>query len=170
MIRCSILLLLISVFAPLGMASAQNAFPAPLPGANPPTSIRNPLAAEDHAGVPGMPSSSPSPANCAIDYRALRDEAVRRGALIRAAGAQHVSAAVACKLVDEFMVAEAKMLNYVQAKSAECGMPPDILDQLNTSHKKTEAMRERICSSAHPTQKRDGTQINDFGDPMFNQR
>lgn len=166
----SILLLLMIGFAPPGVVSAQNTFPAPLPGANPTTSIPKPPADGDHGGFSGMSSSSPSQANCAADYGALRDEAMRRGALIRAASARHASSGEACKLIDDFMSAEAKMLNYVHAKSAECGMPANVLNQLSTTHKKTEAMRERVCSSADPTQKPDGTQINDFGDPMFKQR
>ncbi|WP_298260863.1 hypothetical protein [Bradyrhizobium sp.] len=172
MARRSILLLLLVVFAPPGMASAQNAFPAPLPGANPPTSIPNPPAGGDSGGFGGMPSPSPSQGNCANDYGTLHDEAVRRGALIRAASARHASARQACKLLDEFMAAEMKMLDFVQAESAKCGIPSNIADQLNRVHKKTETMRERVCSSADPPQKRwpDGTQINDFGDPMFKQR
>ena len=165
MVQRSILLLLLIVFAPPGTASAQNAFPAPLPGANPPTSLPNPPPVD-------MPSSSASQTNCANDYGALRDEAARRGALIRAASARHASASESCRLIDELMAAEAKMLDYVKAKSAECAMPPNIVHQLNAAHEKTETIRERVCSSVDPSQKRwpDGTQINDFGDPAFKRR
>ena len=162
MIQRWALLLLLIVFTPPGAASAQNAFPAPLPGANPPTILPNPPPAD-------MPSSAASQANCANDYGALRDEAEKRGALIRAASARHAPVGESCKLIDEFMAAEAKMLDYVKAKSGECAIPANIMDQLKTSHEKTETVRERVCSSVDASQKRrpDGTQINDFGDPAF---
>jgi hypothetical protein len=65
------------------------------------------------------------------------------------------------------------MIKYVQLKSAECGIPPDIFDQLKASHnhKKTEQMQQRACADA-VTRARwpEGTVTTDFGDPAFKQR
>lgn len=104
---------------------------------------------------------------CMSEFLPLRQEAQRRGQLIKETSARHASAAEACKLLGEFATAEVKMLKYVQAKSTVCGISSNILDQLNTGHRHTVEMQTRICTAA--TQKRapEGTVTMDFGDPTF---
>jgi hypothetical protein len=117
------------------------------------------------------PDEQVFPGECANEYHALREEAERRGRLIREASDRHASLGESCKLLGDFRAAEVRMIKYVQLKSAECGIPPDILDQLKAGHKNTEQMQQRACADA-ATRARwpEGTVTTDFGDPAFKQR
>ena len=44
--------------------------------------------------------------------------------------------------------AELKMISYIQANSAKCGIPPQIADQLKNGHKNTEKMQTQVCNVA----------------------
>jgi hypothetical protein len=77
----------------------------------------------------------------------LREEAVERGRLIKAASDRHAPPDETCKLFGNFLQAEIKMIAYVEANSAKCGIPPQIADQLNAGHKNTEVMQIKVCSA-----------------------
>jgi hypothetical protein len=84
----------------------------------------------------------------------LREEAERRGKLIKAASDRHAPPDEACKLISNFGQAETKMINYVEQHSAQCGIPAQIGDQLKTGHKNTEALRTKVCAVAQQVQQR----------------
>ena len=73
----------------------------------------------------------------------LREETEKRGKLIKAAGERHAPPDEACKLIGNYSQAEVKMIKYVEANSAKCGIPPQIAEQLKTGHKNTEAMQNQ---------------------------
>ena len=83
----------------------------------------------------------------------LREEAERRGKLIKAASDRKAPPDEACKLIGNFGQAEIKMIKYVETNSAKCGIPPQIADQLRTGHKNTEKMQKQVCTMAqrHPS-------------------
>ena len=167
MVHRQVLLALAVLASSSGVVPAQSTFPAPLPGDNPSTSI--PPASGDSSALRAVPFPVPPQSECMNEFLPLRQEAERRGRLTREAGARHASAAEACKLLGNFVAAEEKMLKYVQVNSAVCGIPSNILDQLNTGHERTLEMKARICNAAF--QKRwlqtEGTVTTDFGDPAF---
>jgi hypothetical protein len=126
---------------PPSQVFAQGAFPAPLPGQT------------------GAPASSPvpffPPANaearsdaCMKEFVPLREEAEERGRLIKVASDRHAPADEACKLLGNFIQSEIKMIKYIEANSARCGIPSQIADQFSAGHKKTEAMRTKVCRAA----------------------
>jgi hypothetical protein len=78
----------------------------------------------------------------------LREEAEKRGKMIKAASDRKASPEEACKLIKNFGQAEVKMLKYVEVNSAKCGIPPQIADQLRNGHKNTEKMQTQICNVA----------------------
>jgi hypothetical protein len=154
-----------------GQALAQGAFPAPLPGkagtasdpafppvngAAPAPSFGNAPAAASFPGSAPM-SSSPFAApptqggaidQCMKEFLPLRQEAEKRGQLLKAAGDKHSGPEVACKLIVNFIQAEIKMMKYVEINGARCQIPPQISEQLKKGHAGTEAMRGRICAAA----------------------
>lgn len=157
-------------------ALAQGAFPAPLPGQAsqspfPPANGAAPASPFPSAGAapvagggaggggfgppPGAapPSGGPSDA-CMKGFMPLREDAEKRGKLIKAAGERHAPPDEACKLIASFSQAELKMIKYVETNSAKCGIPPQIADQLKTGHKNTEAMQTKVCGVAEQMQKR----------------
>lgn len=160
-----------------GQGHAQGAFPAPLPGQagaanNSPFPPVN-GAAPTSVGAPPAPGSFPAggrspfantpfaapptqagPADdCMKEFLPLREEAEKRGKLIKAASERHAPPAEACKLIGNFAQVETKMLKYVEAHTAKCGIPPQISEQLKNGHKATEAMQQKVCSVAQQLQK-----------------
>jgi hypothetical protein len=84
----------------------------------------------------------------------LREDAEKRGKLIKAASERHAPPDEACKLIENFGQAELKMIKYVETYSAKCGIPPQIQDQLKNGHKNTEAMQKKVCAVAQQQQQR----------------
>lgn len=83
----------------------------------------------------------------------LREDAEKRGKLIKAAGERHAPPDEACKLIGSFSQAEVKMIKYVESHAAKCGIPPQIADQLKSGHKNTESMQKKVCQVAQQQQR-----------------
>jgi hypothetical protein len=166
------------VTAQAGLALAQGAFPAPLPGqAAPPNASPFPpvngagQAAQPAPGsfpaggvapitgsaferTPAPPSQAGGPSDqCMQGFVPLREEAEKRGKLIKAASDRHATPEEACKLIGNFSQAEVKMIKYVEANSEKCGIPQQIAEQLRGGHKNTETMQKKVCNVAQQQQK-----------------
>ena len=164
---------IVTLFA--GQSFAQGAFPAPLPGqtgaspfppvngappavaAAPPTSAFPPAGA---GGAPFGPSPFAAPPTqtgavdeCMKQFLPMREEAEKRGKLIKAASDRHATPDEACKLIGNFAQAEVKMLKYVEANAARCGIPPQIGEQLRRGHQGTENLQKKVCAAAAQMQK-----------------
>jgi hypothetical protein len=151
-----------------GHVFAQGAFPAPLPNQNaspfPPVNGAAPSAA---VGAPSpFPSQGAAPVAgggfgggpppqaaggqdaCMKGFVPLREEAEKRGKMLKAASDRKATPDEACKLIGNFGAAEIKMIKYVETNSAKCGIPPQIADQLKNGHKNTEKMQTQVCNVA----------------------
>ena len=158
---------------------AQGAFPAPLPGASFPVNdpAFPPVNGAVTAAVIGAPSAFPSAGaalngsafvrpplappsrggpsdECMRGFVPLREEAEKRGKMIKAASERHAPPDEACKLIKNFGQAEIKMIKYVESHAAKCGIPPQISDQLKLGHKNTESMKTKVCAVAQQLQQR----------------
>jgi hypothetical protein len=139
------------------------AFP-PVNGAAPATSLGAPASSSfptsGAAPLSGSaferpPSQAGGPSDeCMKGFAPLREEAEKRGKLIKAASDRHATPDVACKLIANFGQAEIKMIKYVEINAAKCGIPPQISEQLKTGHKNTEAMQQKVCNVAQQAQQR----------------
>jgi hypothetical protein len=161
-----------------GQGFAQGAFPAPLPGragaandpafppvngaapapsfgAAPPSSPFPATGAAPFASSPFVapPTQAGPSEDCMKAFLPLREEAEKRGKLIKAASDRHAGPDEACKLIGNFSQAEIKMIKYVESHSAKCGIPPQIADQLKKGHKNTETMQQKVCGVAQQMQK-----------------
>ena len=85
---------------------------------------------------------------------ALRDEAEKRGKLLKAASDRHAGPDEACKLIGNYSQVELKMISYVETNSAKCGIPSQIADQIKTAHKNTDGMQKKVCAVAQQMQQR----------------
>ena len=160
-----------------GQALAQGAFPAPLPnqsaapagaspfppvnGAAPSAAVGAPSAFPSQGSAPVSsgfsgppPQASGGAEACMKGFVPLREEAERRGKLIKAASDRKAPPDEACKLIKNFGQAETKMIQYVETNSAKCGIPPQIADQLKNGHKNTEKMQNQVCAVAQQVQSR----------------
>ena len=169
------------VTAHAGQGFAQGAFPAPLPGQAAPSNASPfpPVNGAAPAASAGAPASSfpvtgaapftgsaferapapPSqaggpPDECMKQFVPLREEAEKRGKLIKAASDRHAPPDEACKLIGNFGQAEIKMIKYVETHAAKCGIPPQVSEQMKTGHKNTEAMQKKVCAVAQQQQQK----------------
>jgi hypothetical protein len=168
------------VTAHAGLAVAQSAFPAPLPGqtvqpndpAFPPVNGAAPRASVGAAPSsfpvngaapvtgsafergPASPTQAGPSEDCMKGFMPLREEAEKRGKLIQAASSRHAPPDEACKLIGNFGQAEIKMIKYVESHAAKCGIPAQVSDQLKTGHKNTENMQQKVCAVAQQVQQR----------------
>jgi hypothetical protein len=172
--RLIVPLTLAAVTIHAGQAFAQGAFPAPLPGqtaapagaspfppvngAAPSASVGAPSPFPSNGAAPvaggGFGGGAPAPASggaaeaCMKSFVPLREEAEKRGKMIKAASDRHAPPDEACKLIGNYSQAELKMIKYVEANSTKCGIPPQIADQLKAGHKNTEKMQKQVCTVA----------------------
>jgi hypothetical protein len=131
-------------FPPVNSASrASIGGPSPFPSNGAP-----PVAG---AGAFSAPQGGPPPGaeDCMKEFMPLRQEAERRGKLIKAASDRHAPAAEACKLIGNFSQAEVKMIKYVHTNQQKCGIPAQVTNQLKDGHKNTEKMLKQVCNVAH---------------------
>jgi hypothetical protein len=156
-------------------ANAQGAFPAPLPGqpsnaspfppvngAAPAASFGQPSAFPSNGAAPitgaGVPTAPPPQAAggpseaCMKGFVPLREDAEKRGKLIKAASDRHAQPEEACKLIGDYSQAEIKMITYVKLNATKCGIPPQISDQLKKGHAGTEQMMKKVCAMAQQRQ------------------
>ncbi|MGL3106850.1 hypothetical protein [Bradyrhizobium sp. BR 1432] len=153
-------------------ADAQSAFPAPLPNqaatssAFPPVNGSAPVASVGTAPQSSFPVNGAAPIggagafsaapptqggpgeDCMKAFIPLREEAEKRGKLIKAASDRHAPPDEACKLIGNFSQAELKMIKYIESHAAKCGIPPQIGEQMKTGHKNTETMQKKVCTVA----------------------
>src|SRR3981189_182351 len=161
-----------AITASAGGAHARGAFPAPLPGqaapanaspfppvngAAPAASFGQPSAFPSSGAAPitgtgaaaGPPPQAGGPSEaCMKAFVPLREEAEKRGKLIKAASERHAQPEEACKLIESYSQAEVKMIKYVQLNSTKCGIPPEISEQLKKGHTGTEQMLKNVCNAA----------------------
>jgi hypothetical protein len=177
-VRRLIVPLTVAAFAACAaQANAQGAFPAPLPGQAAPTnaspfppvngaapaaSFGQPSAFPSNGaapiagGAPTQPMGAPPPGPgaagpseaCMKGFVPLREEAEKRGKLIKAASERHAAPDEACKLIENYSHAELKMMEYVKLNQAKCGIPPQISEQMKKGHVGTEAMMKKVCGMA----------------------
>lgn len=162
-------------------AWAQGAFPAPLPnqssappsGASPFPPVNGAPAASIGAPPSGFPSAGAPPVSggafgapppqqqqagppggddCMKKFMPLREDAEKRGKAIKAAGERRAPPEEACKLIGNFSQAEIKMIKFIEANSARCGIPPDVAKQMHAGHKNTEQMQQKVCGVAQQRQ------------------
>jgi hypothetical protein len=124
---------------------------APMPSSSfgaAPASFPAPGAPMGNSPFAAPPTQAGPPDNCMKEFLPLRQEAEKRGHMLKEASDKRQGPEVACKIINSFIEAEIKMIKYVETNSAKCGIPPQISEQLKKGHKGSEAMKEKICNAA----------------------
>jgi hypothetical protein len=147
-------------FPPVPGQTVQRNDPAfpPVNGSAPssfPVGGAAPLTGAAFGGPPGPPSRAAAPPDeCMKGFMPLREDAEKRGKLIKAASDRHAPPDEACKLIENFGHAEIKMIKYVETNASKCGIPVQIQDQLKKGHNNTEIMQKKVCAVAEQQQQR----------------
>jgi hypothetical protein len=85
---------------------------------------------------------------CMKEFSALRDETGKRAAAIRAASERKASPQEACGLFKNMVAAEGKFVKFAVDNGPWCGIPPEIIKQLQDNHKQTQNVRAQVCKVA----------------------
>ncbi len=115
-------------------------------------------------GMPGMPGSpgmggfggppaGPPPA--CQQLLVLRDETQKTGKAIADAQQRKVKADAteACKLFKTYIASEAKFLHGMTENMALCGVPPQLIKQVQEGHGRATLIGKQVCDAAeHPQQ------------------
>jgi hypothetical protein len=155
-----------SPFPPVNGAAPANASPfPPVNGAAPAASFGQPSAFTNGAapiagGAPTAPMGAPPPGGaggpsevCMKGFMPLREEAEKRGKVIKAAMERKAPAEETCKLIEHYSQAELKMMNYVKLNQTKCNIPPQISEQMKKGHEGTQATLKK-CNAAAQAQAR----------------
>jgi hypothetical protein len=150
-------------FPPVRGAAPANdsAFP-PVNGSAPlrssfPVNGAAPLAGAGFGGAAAPPSQGQGrapPPECMQQFMPLREDAEKKGKLLKAASDRHANAQEACGLIKNYGAAESKMIAYIEGHSTKCGIPAEVADQLKKGHKNTEMMTQKVCGVAQQAQAR----------------
>jgi hypothetical protein len=132
--------------ASLGNRPAATSFP--VTGAAP---IEGSSFERAPAGPPQARGGPPDA--CMKGFLPLREEAEKRGKMIKAASDRHAPPEEACKLIGNFSQAEVKMIKYIESHATQCGIPAQVSEQLKAGHKNTEGMQQKVCAVAQQAQK-----------------
>ena len=131
--------------APTASIGAPAASPFPSAGAAP--MMGGACGFGPPPGAP-RPGAGGPPEACMKAFVPLREDAEKKGKLIKVASERHAAPDEACKLIGNYAAAEVKMINYIEKNAAKCGIPPQIGDQLKTGHKGTENLLKKVCDAA----------------------
>ena len=148
-------------FPPVNGAAPRASVGAPPPGASPfPSAGAAPVAAAPTGFSPAPPTQGGGPGGpsdaCMKGFLPLREEAEKKGKAIKAASDRHAPPEEACKIIGAYGAAEVKMIKYIEANAAKCGIPPQVGDQMKTGHKNTEALEKKVCNVAEQMKTRGG--------------
>jgi hypothetical protein len=131
------------------LPSFDNAPPAPPPGAGAPVAAPMAPPAGMAGPPPGTRMAPPNPADdpCYRDFMPLRQEAEKRGGLIKAANERKAPRAEFCKLFKNFAVAQHKMVNFITENQATCRIPDEAVKNIKAGYDHTLKIRDQACAS-----------------------
>lgn len=143
-----------SPFPPVNSAARSNSPFPPVNSSVPQATIGTPNAFPSQGAPPvaggafGPPQQQAGNDECMKGFLPLRQEAERRGSLIKKASDRRAPPSEACKLIGNFSAAEVKMIKYVEANAKRCGIPDQIHQQLVAGHKNTAKLEKQVCNVA----------------------
>lgn len=115
-----------------------------------------PQAGAQFGGMPGMPGGpgagfggppAAPPPECQ-QILTIRDEVQKHGLAIEAANQKKAHVTVACRLFRNYLSAEARMIRALETSGSKCGVPPQIVQQVRSSHAKASQLGKQICEAA----------------------
>lgn len=98
---------------------------------------------------------------CLKDFVKLRTDTEKKRGAIEQAGKKKVGPAVACRLFNEYSASEVKLIKFVSSNAEKCGMPKELLENLNKGHAQTVQIRTRVCEVAAAPPKPAGPTLSD---------
>ena len=121
--------------------------PAPMSPAMSPAPMSPMMGAPMAPPGPGMGGGGGgTPPPCVVEFSKMREDVQKKGAAAKQASERKVPREELCKLVSAYSVAEQKWLKFAETGVSSCGIPPEIVKQLQQVHSRTDQAREKICA------------------------
>jgi hypothetical protein len=106
-------------------------------------------AAAQFGGMPGGAFSTPqAPPPACQQLLSNRDEVNKHGQALQAAGQKKAPPDELCERFKTFLTAESKLLKGLEEHGATCGVPAEVLTQVEAGHGKASQVGKRICELA----------------------
>jgi hypothetical protein len=106
------------------------------------------LAFHDKARADDAATGSGTVADqCRRQSIALKQDWEAKAQPIREASQSKASPETACKLITSFEEAEMKLINFMQANSAKCQIPGDVIEKMKATHLTTEGLKQKACKT-----------------------
>jgi hypothetical protein len=99
-------------------------------------------------GAPGFGGPPAGPPPACQELITLRDQTQKNAAAIQDANKRHASPADACKLFKAFLATENKMLQGMQQNTAVCGVPAEVIKQVQGGHDHASQIAKQVCEVA----------------------
>ena len=99
-------------------------------------------------GGGGMRAPNAAAQACANEFTRLRGDVDKHGKAAKAVSERKGSREELCKAVTTLFGSESKWVKYAKDNASVCGIPPDVIKQLNTGHDGLGKMRTQICNVA----------------------
>lgn len=99
------------------------------------------------AQIPPGAGAGTQPA-CMRDFVAIKQNAEKAAAALKAANERKPPLSEACKLFNQFVSAELKMLKFMETNNVWCGIPPQAIQQVKANHTQVLQIRKRVCDAA----------------------
>lgn len=94
-------------------------------------------------------AAAQSPAQyCQNTFTTLKAGLDKYGKAIQSANKRKTNVAEACSLFNSYVAAESKMMHFMKTSQAQCGIPDQVLKNINASHAKSVGLRTKICNAA----------------------
>jgi hypothetical protein len=104
---------------------------------------------------------------CMKDFTRLRDDAERHAAALMAAQKSKVPLPEACRLLTTFAASQERMLAFAKKNETTCGIPAQLIQQINVGHNNVVKARVKICQMAAQPQRPAGPSLSDaLGGPI----
>lgn len=149
---------------PAGAWPAPNAAQSAPQGAWPAPQASQGAAPQQFVPPPGfgpMGAQQQQEPPCLKDFVKLRTEAEKKRGAIEQAGKKKVGPAVACRLFNDYSASEVKLIKFVSDNADKCGMPKELLENLNKGHAQTTQIRTRVCEVAAAPPRPAGPSLSD---------
>jgi hypothetical protein len=148
-------LVIVLMLGSIGATNAQS--PGPAPGTFPTGQFPDqvPGSTPGPGGLPGAneevfsgQAQRPGEPPCMVEFKAIRGEAEKGMAAIKAAAKRRAQPPELCQLFNKFAESEAKMVKFLEENAASCGFPTQVVVSTKSNHGKMLDTRHRICSAA----------------------
>jgi hypothetical protein len=98
--------------------------------------------------APSAPPPQQQMPPCFKEFAPLRGEAEKRANVLKAAMQKKVAREEACKLIKSFSEAEGRVVKFITANAASCGIPAQAVTQMKGNHERTNKMATQVCSAS----------------------